>query len=90
MVSKEAELDVIQSKGNNYIAVNSTKFFTNNTAKIDLKKKTAVITRNKKTITVPIEIINKKPYMKMSELEKLGFSVTWDDIYELLIIKEEK
>lgn len=89
LTSKEVDLDVIQSKGYNYIAVNSTTLFTNHVAKVDLKKKTAVISRDNKTVTVPIEIFNKKPYMKIAELKKIGFSVTWDDIYEVIIIKVE-
>ena len=87
LTSKEAKLDIVQSKGANYIAMASTNLFTDGPAKIDLKKKTAVIKKGKQTITVPVEIINKKPYMKVSELKKLGYSITWNEDLELIIIK---
>lgn len=88
MNSKELKLDMVQVKGHNYIALDNAKIFADNVSKIDLKKKTAVLTKGNKTATVSISIINKKPYMSVNELKKIGYEVTWDDLYQQVIIKE--
>lgn len=88
MTPKEADLDMVQIKGHNYIALEDAKIFTDGASNVDLKKKTAVLTKGDKKAIVAISIINKKPYMRIRELEKLGFEVTWDDLYELIIVKE--
>lgn len=89
MTSKEAKMDIVQVKGHHYIALDNAKLFTDSISKVDLKKKTAVLSKDNKTATVTIAVINKKPYMSVKELNKLGFVVDWDEYNKMVIIKEE-